>query len=397
MTSVISTSTKPSDDPNQTRAKTVPSTNTAMDPEDYTPIEETRRTAVVWSPLTREYDLPAVIAEVLGRESATCEACQETVYLPAAGDLAEGDPFVLRELVENVYTVENQVLLCESCVNRPTAAWRADVCAKRVQEREHEPTRLEYLAYWVSDPTATSLFARRVAASIVGAVALVAAIVIVAGIVGSLTADANNGSHWAYTTVMTAGTIGVEFVARPWLVGGFVGVAYTAHAVERVHFDPRGYRTRTHHPWVPLTAAGVTAGIGALSLLGTTTGVGPTTPLTQLLAGTIWTIGAVGVAWYIDLAIRHDLAIGIWKPSRGPWMIAGRVGILPGLLALTFGVPFPGVFAPTTTGILAAIPAIVALTFTARRLPYDSNVRDAILDVFPQWLRSALTDDQHRK
>lgn len=61
-------------------------------------------------------------------------------------------------------------------------------------------------------------------------------------------------------------------------------------------------------------------------------------------------------------------------------------GLLPGLLAITVGVPFPDVVSPVTTGVLAAIPAGVALGFAGRRLPYDPRARDRILAVLPVWV-----------
>ncbi|WP_423743932.1 hypothetical protein V5735_13120 (plasmid) [Haladaptatus sp. SPP-AMP-3] len=377
--------------------ETNPFTRIPMNFDEYVPIEETRRTADIRSPLTGEYDFPTILDEVLGRESATCEACQETVHHPNGGDLADGEPFVLRELVENVYTVENQVLLCATCANRPTAAWQADVRTKRAQERDHTPSWSDYLAHWVSDPTAISLFARRVVAGLLGVTALVTLAATVTGIAGSLTADIVTGWHWTTTVVEAAGSIIGALVAHPWVVGSLVGLAYVVHAIERIRHDPRGYCTRQHRPWLVLTVAGVTAGVGALGLVSIAIGVVPSTLLVRLLAAVVWTIGAVGVAWYIDLAIRHDLAIGIWYPDRGPWIIAGRIGLLPGLLALTAGVPFSGIVAPTATGILAAVPAAVAFAFVGLRLPHDSRTRDAILDLLPEWILSVLTDEHRRE
>ncbi|MFC6732369.1 hypothetical protein [Haladaptatus sp. DYSN1] len=378
------------------RTNTVHSTYPNMDPAEYTPIEETRRTADVRTHLTLEYDLPAVMGEVLGRESATCEACQQTVHHPEGGDLEGGEPFVLRKIVGNVYTVKNRVLLCHSCANRPTDEWKADVCSKRVREREHPPSWRDFVTYWLSDPTATSLFARRVAGSLIGLVVLIALLAAVAGIVGALSATVDAGWAWARTVVMTAGTVAIAFADHPWIVGGLFGIAYTAHGVERVRYDPRGYLPRNHEPWIPLIIAGVTSGVGSLGLLCLATGLLPATPLAQLFVAVVWLTGAAGVAWYIDLAIRHDLHIDIWRPDRGLWIIAGRVGLLPGLIAIVAGVPFPSVFALTTTGILAAIPAGVALAFTGLRLPYDPRARDAVLNVIPEWILTALTDDRHR-
>lgn len=352
-------------------------------PRDF---EETRRTADIRSPLTRDYHLGEVMEQVLGRESATCEACQQTVDPNAGGGLEGSEPFVIGELVENVYTLENQVLLCETCANRPPDAWRADVRSKRARERDYSPTWTDHLGHWVSDPTATSVFARRVAAAVAGIVILVALVALAAGIVGSLIAGVPTGAAWARTVIMTVSVIGAALAAHPWLLGGLVGAAYTAHVIERVHYDPRGYRSRERPPWVVLTVAGVTAGVGAVGLLGVATGLVPATRLTAPLAAAVWAIGAAGVAWYIDLAIRHDLDVGIWRPARGPWMIAGRVGLLPGLLAITVGVPFADVFAATTTGALAAIPAAVALAFVGLRLPYDPRARDRILAMLPDRL-----------
>lgn len=351
-------------------------------PRDF---EETRRTADIRSPLTNDYDFE-VLEEVLGRESATCEACQETVNPNVGGGLEGSDPPIFRELVENVCTLENQVLLCETCANRPADEWRADVRAKRARERDHEPTLAEHVAHWVSDPRATSVFARRVAVTVAGMVVLVALVATVAGIAGSLLADMATGAAWARTVITTAWAVGVALAAYPWIVGGLVGAAYTAHAIERVHYDPRGYITRERPPWVPLTVAGVLAGVGSLGLLSVATGLIPAPRLTYPLAAVVWAIGAAGVAWYIDLAIRHDFFRDIWRPARGPWMVAGRVGLLPGLLAITVGVPFPRVFPATTTGVLAAIPAGVALGFAGRRLPYDPQARDRILAMVPDRL-----------
>lgn len=388
--------TVPDDDRLGMRTNTVRATCSHMDPDEYTPIRETRRMADVRTPLTLEYDLPAVMDEVLGRESATCEACQETVHHPVGGDLEDGEPFVIRDIVDNVYNIENRVLLCHSCANRPTDAWKADVCAKRVRERDHPPTWRDYVAYWLSDPTATSLFARRMAGCLVGLVVLLALVASVTGVVGALSDTVATGWAWARAVVTTASEVSSTFVSHPWIVGGLVGVGYTTHAVERIRYDPRGYCSREHRPWVVLLLVGVTAGIGALGLLSLSTGLLPATPLAQLFTAVVWLIGAAGVAWYVDLAIRHDLAIGIWRPARGWWMIAGRVGLLPGLLTIVAGIPFPSIVAPTTTGILAAIPAGVALAFVGLRLPYDSQTRDAVLNVLPEWMLTVLTDDRRR-
>lgn len=397
MTGFVPTVTMPDDDRNRADIYRPSTTGVPMDSDEYRPIEETRRMADVRSPLTRDFVLPAVMDEVLGRESATCEACQETVHHPVGGDLGDGEPFVLRELVENVYTVENQVLLCKMCANRPADEWRADVRVKRFQERDYTPAWDDYLAYWLSDPTATSLFARRTAVIVTGLIALLVMVAAVAGITGSLIADLGTGEAWVQTVLTTVAAVGSALVAAPWIVGSLVGIGYTAHAVERVRYDPRGYLTRDYQPWVRLAAGGVTTGIGALSLIGIATGVLSATPLVQFLAAAIWVSGAIGVAWYIDLAIRHDLAVGIWTPDRGVWMIAGRVGLLPGLLAITVGVPFPSVSDPTTTGVLTAIPASVALVFVGLRLPYDPQARDAILEVLPEWLLTVLTDSHRRE
>ncbi|SEP23174.1 hypothetical protein SAMN04487948_12431 [Halogranum amylolyticum] len=375
------------------RTKTARTICFHMDPDKYTPIKETRRTSDVRTPLTLEYDLPAVMEEVLGRESATCEACQQTVHHPTGGDLEGGEPFVIRDIVDNVYNVANRVLLCHSCANRPTDEWKADVCAKRVRERERSPSWRDYVAYWLSDPTATSLFARRIAGCLTGLVVLVATL---AGIVGALSATVATGWAWARTVAMATSTVISTIATHPWIVGSFVGIAYISHAVERVRYDPRGYCSRGHRPWALLILAGVTAGIGAFGLLFLAIGLLPATRLVQLVVAVVWLTGAASVAWYIDLAIRHDLAIGIWRPNRGLWIIAGRVGLLPGLVAIVAGVPFPSVLAPTTTGILAAIPAGVAFAFTGLRLPYDSRARDAVLDVIPEWILTALSDERRR-
>lgn len=364
-------------------------------PDGYCPVDETARSADLRSPLKREFSLSAVLYLVLGRESATCEVCQSTVHVPVNGDLDRGTPFVIRELVENVYTVENKVLLCVSCVNRPTAEWRADVRAKRAQERDRPPACRELLAYWFSDPTATSLFARRLAAGLVGLLATVTLLAVLAGIAGALYDDLASGSRWAGEVLTTTASVGRVVVSEPWLVGGVIGLAYTAHHVERVRYDPRGYRRRERRPWITLGAAGGTAVVGALCLLGLETGILPASLPVAAIAGAVWLFGAAGVAWFIDLAIRHDLAIGIWQPARTPWVLTGRLGLLPGLLALTVGVPRIGMFAGPVTGVLATIPASVALAYIGRRLPADARARDRILDALPEQLRAALTDDRH--
>lgn len=364
-------------------------------PDGYCPVDETARSADLRSPLKREYSLSAVLYLVLGRESATCEACQSTVHVPVNGDLDEGNPFVIRDLVENVYTVENKVLLCVSCVNRPSAEWRADVRAKRAQERDRPPACRELLAYWLSDPTATSLFARRLVAGLVGLLATVTLLAVLAGIAGVLYGDIASGGRWAGVVLTATVSVGRVLVSEPWLVGGVIGLAYSVHHVERVRYDPRGYRRRERRPWVTLGAAGVTTAVGALCILGLETGLLPASRLAAAIAGAVWLLGAAGVAWYIDLAIRHDLAVGVWQPTRTPWVLTARLGFLPGLLAITVGVPYVGVFAGPVTGVLAAIPASVALAYVGGRLPADARARDRLLDALPERLRAALTDDRH--
>lgn len=363
---------------------------TPVDADEYAAIEETGRSADRRLPLMPEPANPAAIMdEVLARESATCEACQETVDPGAGGDLEGERPFVIWKLVENVHTLENHVLLCVPCVNRPDHEWKADVRAKRTHERDFTPTRIDRLAHWLSDPTATSLFARRVTAALVGLLGLVVAVATAAAIGGPLVSDAGPVA-WA-TAVLTATTgIAGELRGYPWLVGSFVGLAYAAHAVERVRYDPRGSLPCHRAAWVRLTAAGGLAGGGALGLLGVTSHMVPATPMAILLVAAVWAIGAAGVAWYIDRALRHDLAVGIWTPARLPWLVAGRIGILPGLLAITFGVPFADNLAETTTGVLAAIPVGVALTFAGIRLPHDPFARDAILELLPARVLTAL-------
>lgn len=364
-------------------------------PEGYCPVDETARSADLRSPLKREYSLSAVLYLVLGRESATCEACQSTVHVPVNGDLGEGKPFVIRDLVENVYTVENKVLLCASCVNRPSAEWRADVRAKRARERDRPPACRELLAYWLSDPTATSLFARRMAAGLVGLLATVTLLAVLAGVAGALSGDIASGGRWAGVVITTTASVGRTLLSQPWLVGGVIGLAYSAHHVERVRYDPRGYRRRERRPWITLGAAGGTAAVGTLCLFSLETGLLPASLPAATIAGAVWLLGAAGVAWYIDLAIRHDLAIGIWQPTRTPCVLTARLGLIPGLLAITVGLPRTGVFAGPVTGVLAAIPASVALVYVGRRLPADARARDRILDALPERLRVALTDDRH--
>lgn len=347
-------------------------------------IEETRRSADVRSPLTGNYDIPEMMNHLLGRESATCEACQETISHPEGGDLKEGDPFVIRRLVENVYTAENFVLLCKTCIDRPSEEWRAEVREKRAKERDKDLTWIDHLDHWLSDPTAMSLFARRMAGAFTAATGLVAIVTIMTTIAGGLTGGISTGTAWGRTVLTTVWTAGRTLVAHPWVVGGIIAVGYTAHAIERVRYDPRGYLPRNRPPWVALTVAGVLSGVGALVLLGTTSGLLPSTSVVILLAGGIWAIGAAGVAWYIDPALRHDLYDRIWYPDRRLWMIAGRVGVIPGLLAITVGVPFEGMLPETTTAVLAAIPAGVAFAFTGRRLPHDPQARDTILETLPE-------------
>ncbi|QLD89624.1 hypothetical protein HWV07_11530 [Natronomonas salina] len=287
-------------------------------PDGYCPIDETARSADIRSPLKREYSLSAVLYLVLGRESATCEACQSTVHVSINGDLGEGNPFVIRNLVENVYTVENKVLLCVSCVNRPTAEWRADVRAKRAQERDQPPTCRELLAYWLSDPTATSLFARRVAACLVGLLVTIVLFVVLAGVVGTLHGDIASGGRWASVVLTETASVWRALLSQPWLVGGVIGLAYTVHHVERGRYDPRGYRRRDQRPWITLAAAGATAAVGALCILGLETGLLPASLPVAIIAGAVWLLGAAGVAWFIDLAIRHDLAISSGSPRGLP-------------------------------------------------------------------------------
>lgn len=362
---------------------------TAM-PEDF---EETRRTADHHSPLNEESDFLEVIGLVLGRESATCEACGETVDPNAGGGLEGEGPFVIWELVENVYTLENRVLLCDTCINRPDDEWRADVRAKRARERDQSPTLTELIAHWLSDPRATSLFARRVTGAVAGLATTIALIAAIAGLAGSLFGGISVGVTWARAVLTTAVRGAAVLAEYPWFGGALVAVAYTTHTIERVKYDPRGYVARERPPWVPLTVAGAISALGALGLLAVATMSVPASSVVSPLAAVVWGIGAAGVAWYIDLAIRRDLAVGIWHPDRRVWMIAGRVGLLPGLLAITVGVPFAEVLTPASTGILAAIPAAVALGFAGRRLPYDPRARDRILELLPDWLQDTKQSD----
>lgn len=366
-------------------------------PDSYCPIEETSRSADARSPVNQGYDLGNVLHEVLGRESATCEACQETVRVAAGGDLTDGDPFVIRRLVENVYTVENTVLLCHTCSNRPQTEWQTAVRRKRARERDEYPHVHAYAQYWLHHPTARTLFGRRVVAGIGLAVGLVVSVATLAGTAGAFLVNSRTGWAIGQLVVTTAGQLVAGLAGSPWVVGALLSLGYTAHAIERGRHDPRGAHLRDRPQWIPLVIAGGSALVGAVSILATTVTLLPASTWLRSISGLVWLGGAGGVAWYIDLALRDDRHRGRWLPSRTPWLVAGRLGFLPGFLALTVGVPFAGMVSSYTSGILAVIPAAVALTYGGCRLPYDPSARDTILDALPERVRTALTDDQFRE
>lgn len=343
-------------------------------------IEETGRNADIRSPVRGEYNPLEVRALVFGRESAICEACQRVGKHPAGGDLEAGDPLLLRHLVPNVFTVENTVLICHSCANRPPEEWRAAVRQKRARERDWEPTLLDHGLHWLSDPRSRSLFARRTSALLAGSVAAILVVSLITAVVGFLLAGTATGLAWGDTILEGAITGAAFLVGHPWPLGGLVALGYTAHARERLVYDPRGHQTRERRPWKLLLAGGITAGVGALGHL-TVADMGL---LPRLGAILIWGIGAAGVAAYIDLSIRRDRTVEIWYPNRGRWLFAGRLGLLPGLLAITVGLPFGELFTDAAAGLLAAIPAAVALAYNGARLPYDTQTRDRILALLPE-------------
>lgn len=217
---------------------------------------------------------------------------------------------------------------------------------------------------------------------------------IAAGIVGGLAGGSATGTAWSRTVLETVWTAGATLVASPWIGGGLVAVGYAAHAIERVRNDPRGYRPRARPPWIPLTVAGVLSGIGTVGVVGTTSGLLPASPVSLILVGLIWSIGAAGVAWYIDPALRHDLHDRIWNPDRRLWLIAARVGVIPGVLAVAVGVPFASLLPEPTAALFAAIPAGVALAYAGRRLPHDPDARDAILEALPAQVLGLLENSE---
>lgn len=353
-------------------------------PDGYCPVAETNRTTDTWSPVNRNYDLGNVLHEVLGRESATCEACQQRVGAAGGGDLRGREWFVIRRLVENVYTVENTVLLCDSCANRPTADWKAAVRSKRARARPQPPSLGAMCRYWLNHPTATTTFLRRVAAVCTGVLGLVLTSAALAGLIAAGLGNAAAFLPVAVGVLGRTSSIAGWMLDNPWLVGWLPIAGYAAHAIDRVEHDPRGARSWDRPPWISLAGAGAIALVGSIALLASSTVVS-TVPWWLIVPfGGLWLIGAVGVSWYIGRAIREDRHAGHWYPSRLPWLLAGRIAALPGGLALVAGVPFAEVLVDTTPALLTFLPGAVAVAYVGCRLPHDPRARDAILEALPE-------------
>lgn len=353
-------------------------------PDGYCPVAETNRRADTRSPVNCNYDLGNVLHEVLGRESATCEACQQRVGAAGGGDLRGREWFVIRRLVENVYTLENTVLLCDSCVGQPTVDWKAAVRSKRARARPKPPSLGAMYRYWLTHPTANTLFIRRAAAVYGAVLGLVLTIAGFAGLVAAGLDATNTFLTVAASVLKRTSIIAGWMLDNPWFLGAAMSAGYAAHVIERVRHDPRGARSWDRRPWILLAGTGAIALTGSSALLAASTPVA-TVPwrLTVPFVG-LWLVGAGGVSWYIDRAIRDDRHAGCWYPARLPWLLAGRLAFVPGGLALFAGVPFAEVLVDTTPALLTFLPGAVAVAYVGYRLPHDPRTRDAILEALPE-------------
>ena len=340
------------------------------------------------------YDIVDEWEYVVGRESSRCEACGGPVDSDMLGRrIASLRPTDVRSV--------SQVLLCEDCIDDPRETWKPKVEAKRERERREEAVR-EYGPFaplalkwgqarrYLTDPTATTLFGRRLL--VVGAAVGVVAAAVLGGLlallalVGELELVLETGA----TLGDALAAIALGIAQAPWGIAVVVSVAYILHTAERDIYDAQGY-TRDLPSLTWLAVAGGSALAGGIVVFEQMTysaefrkladvfaGGYISHPETLLLAGGwLWGMGVAAVA--IGWSIRADVVTFVpenWNPRRVVWLAGVRVGALLGGLAFLIGAPGPDAIGV----VLTAIGPAAGLGYAALRFPHDRRARDEVLD-----------------
>ncbi|SEP27190.1 hypothetical protein SAMN04487948_13019 [Halogranum amylolyticum] len=340
-----------------------------------------------------DYEMFESFQKALGRESSHCEACGNVVDGNDIGD------FNILLLDDNVFTVENHVVLCRDCEERDD--WKEAVRKKRAAEQQ-SPTSLrgklrnlpDSIRDYVTDPTARFLFARRLGVLTVLLVGVLLLIPLVAAVVGALFVSPDTGMQWfdqAITTITAVSNTPLNTLA--WIFTGLFGLIYFAHITERERNDPTGWAGEWNPPkWYALAVYSTIGLYGAVMLILVAFESAPVGR--RFGARIFWLVGSLGIAYQIKDALRLDLVRMVWKPRRELWEFPTRYGFVLALTAFAVG---PPASLPTfTTPLLAALTPTVSTAYITVRLPHDRVFRDkciAAQDRLLELLRIRDNDD----
>lgn len=322
---------------------------------------------------------------LLARESTFCELCNSRVT-PKTLDW-------MRIQIDPIdYSVDNHAVVCRDCVTDREINHVERARELRAQNRRPDfpdtvrgriRRSVHRLERWLTEQAAP-LFWRRLLTVVGAAVVGVVALVIAAGLFGTIFVDPQTGADWVVGIITGTSDIlrGATEPSRLWLLSLVLALGYTAHCVERERNDRTGTRLQWEPMWFVVGVSGV---VGVFAAIFVGLGRAGLPMLIEPLAAALYLLAGVASALAIERARKYDDAHIIWCQSRYHWTLPVRLGAL---LGATVIIAPPAtvmpVWSPALTMSLLALGPVAAVAYAIGRTYAADRVGQTARDALDQ-------------
>ncbi|EFW92316.1 hypothetical protein ZOD2009_09675 [Haladaptatus paucihalophilus DX253] len=239
------------------------------------------------------------------------------------------------------------------------------------------------LERWLTEQAAP-LFWRRLLTVVGAAVVAVVALIIAAGLFGTIFVDPQTGADWVVGIVTGTSDVlhGAIKPSRLWLLSIVLALGYTAHCVERERNDQTGTRTQWEPMWFVVGLSGV---VGAVAAIFVGLGRAGLPILIEPLAAAVYLLAGAVSAYAIERARKCDDAYFIWHQSRYHWTLPIRLGALLGAtIILAPPATVLPIWSPALTMSLLALGPVVAVAYAVGRTYAADRVGQTARDALDQ-------------